>query len=149
MILNPMIKRTTAFVFLVLASILVLTHAVVPHHHHGNQICFVNNHCINDNLKNEHGTNGKNHTHDGDGSSPDCILKEPALLSSYQWKTDLRSFNQTSGSSDMDGFLFTIPDNTTEPHFTFQASFISERSSDCLYTSLVSNSLGLRAPPVV
>jgi hypothetical protein len=43
-----MIRRTAAKAILIMAGILFLAHAVVPHHHHGNLICFVKSHCDND-----------------------------------------------------------------------------------------------------
>ncbi len=40
-----MLKRTVAISILVLANIVLLAVAVVPHHHHGDSICFVSSHC--------------------------------------------------------------------------------------------------------
>ena len=58
--------RFTATLFLMLANLMWLAHAVVPHHHHGNHICFV--------------TQGghENHTHEHSSNDPTdcCSLKQ-------------------------------------------------------------------------
>jgi hypothetical protein len=144
-----MIKRTTALTFLIIASILLLAHSVVPHHHHDKQICLINNHCLNDNPDDEHGNDLKDHRHDNDNSSDDCVLKAPVFLLSHQWHTDFKFYNQTSDYSNTDGFFNSILSYDSELHYPFFASFIFERSRDCCYTSFISAALGLRAPPVV
>jgi len=144
-----MIKRTTALTFLIIASILLLAHSVVPHHHHDKQICLINNHCVNENPDDEHGNDLKDHRHDSDNNSDDCVLKAPIALLSYQWKTDFKFNNQTSDHSNNDGFFNSTLSNNPEIHCPSLASFIFEYSKDCSYTLLVSASLGLRAPPVV
>ena len=144
-----MIKRTTALTFLIIANILLLATTVVPHHHHDKQVCFINKHCISENLADDHGIDVKNHSHDEDNNSDNCVLRAPIVLLSHQWKTDFKFYNQKSDHSNIDGFFNSTLSNNPELHYPLSASFIFEYSKDCSYTLLVSASLGLRAPPVV
>ncbi|HOU01039.1 MAG TPA: hypothetical protein PK719_02465 [Bacteroidales bacterium] len=143
-----MIKRTTAVIFLILANFLFLVQAVVPHHHHGNHICFENKHCVNDNSEDVQGVNGKPHTHDENNNSDDCALKAAVDLLSYQWRIDFKLYNQISGNSNIDGFLYCILNSKPELQNPFLTSFVFEQSTDCSYTSYISESSGLRAPPL-
>ncbi len=79
-----MIRRKTATAFLFFAGILFLAHAVVPHHHHGNLICFVKSHCEGENPSGNHGSSPDNHHHDNDGCDDNCVLKDPVIVSSNQ-----------------------------------------------------------------
>jgi len=144
-----MIKRTTAIVFIILANILILAHAVVPHHHHNKQVCLINSHCINESFTDEHGANKDSHSHDGGNNSDDCVLKEPIVVLSNQWKTDFKFNNNTSDRSGLDDFHYNLLNSSTEFLISVLSSFIYERYTDSSYPSLISVSLGLRAPPVV
>ena len=144
-----MIKRTTAYIFIILAGILFLAHAVIPHHHHDTQICLVIKHCTNEHLTDEPGSDGKSHSHDGDNNSDQCVLKAPVVLSLNQNKTDFYFYNHSSDNSGHDGIYYAIVNSTNELKIPVLSTFFFEHSEDYSYSSLVSNSLGLRAPPVV
>lgn len=127
----------------------MLAHAVVPHHHHNKQVCLINTHCINDDITDEHGTTKKSHSHDGENNSEDCVLKEPVVLFSNQWKTDLKFNNNASDRSGLDDYHYNLLNSKTELLIPVFSSFIYERYTDSSYPYLISASLGLRAPPVV
>jgi hypothetical protein len=143
-----MIKKTTAVAFLMLANILILAHTVVPHHHHEKQVCLENSHCIHDGLTPEHDNNRDSHSHDGENNHDDCVLKTPVVVFSNQWKPDFK-YNNTADCSDLDIFHYNLLISSTKYMIPVLSSFISERVTDDSYSSLVSASLGLRAPPVV
>ena len=140
--------RITANLFIMLAGILLVAHAVVPHHHHNKQICFERSHCINDDLVHEHGTNPDNHSHDGENNHQDCVLKEPVVVISNESKPDLRLINETDRSG-LDGFHDNLLNNSTDLLIPKLSSYVYERVTDSLYPSPRSTSPGLRAPPVV
>ncbi|HQB36973.1 MAG TPA: hypothetical protein PLI41_05450 [Bacteroidales bacterium] len=144
-----MIKRTTAAAFIILANILLLVLVVVPHHHDGPQVCFNNKHCVDDNLKDEQSENGRNHAHDGNNNSDNCVLNAPVDLLSYKWRIDIKSYNQLSGNSNIDGFLYCILNRKPDLQNPFLTSFAFEQSKDCFSKSHIAESLGLRAPPLV
>ena len=143
-----MVKRATAIIFLSLANILLLAHAVVPHHHHNKQVCFTNSHCNHDDLTDEHGTNQGGHGHDGENNHDDCVLKEPVVVFSNQWKPEFK-FNNTTDRSNHDDFNYNLLISSTEFRSPVLSSCINKRAASSSYPSLVSASLGLRAPPVV
>lgn len=143
-----MVKRTAAYAFLLLANILFLAHAVVPHHHHnGNNICLIKDHCSGDNLHHGHGDEGESHNHDGDDNSDNCVLKTPVALPTDLNKTDFHLTPNSSGDSDHDSLYDNIL-NSSFLKLPVLAAFVFERSGTCFYRSQVSASPGLRAPPV-
>jgi len=143
-----MIRRTTVFAFLMLANLVLLAHAVVPHHHHNKQVCFKHSHCNHDGLADEHGTNQDNHSHDGDNNHDNCVLREPIVVFSNQWKSDL-ILNITIDLSDLDDFHYNLLNSSPDFQILILSNFLYERVINGSYSSLVSSSVGLRAPPVV
>ncbi len=143
-----MIKRTT-YIFLILANILLFGHAVVPHHHHDKQVCLNIKHCVNDNTADVHDTHGKSHSHDGDNNSDDCVLKISFFSILNQNKTEFDFFNNTTINSGSDCFYFANLINSSILKLPVSLTPVFEKSQNSSYSSLVSNSLGLRAPPVV
>jgi hypothetical protein len=77
--------RIAATLFLMLANLMWLAHAVVPHHHHDDHICFVT-------LPN-HENHG--HNHHSDGSDGCCSLKQTIAT---QTNTDKRIENDDDSS---------------------------------------------------
>lgn len=131
-----------------LANILLLAHAVVPHHHHNKQVCLENTHCFHDGFKDEHSTNRNNHSHDGQNSHDKCVLKEPVVVFSNQWKNDFK-FHTTTDRSGLDDFQCNIHNRRTVFLIPGSSAIVPEHFYKCSYSSVVSTSLGLRAPPAV
>lgn len=71
-----MIKRITAILFILLANVMLLVHAAIPHHHHHGQVCF-----LNDNIQENTQSSSHSSNHD-DGSSDCCNLKQDFILPS-------------------------------------------------------------------
>ncbi|MBW6502246.1 MAG: hypothetical protein K0B05_12710 [Bacteroidales bacterium] len=144
-----MIKRTTAFAFLMLAGLLLLAHAVIPHHHHDKQICFVTPHCLHDESADEHDKNQLGHSHDEENDPDDCVLKNPVVLYSNQWRTDYKFYNISSSLSAFDDSQYSLLNGRKEFPIPVLSPFVYEHFTNCSYSVLVAASLGLRAPPVV
>jgi hypothetical protein len=143
-----MIKRLTAILFIMLAGFLLVSHAVVPHHHHDKQICLQRSHCIHDDLTVEHGTRPVSHSHDGENNHDDCALKDPVVLFSNESKPDFKVIKATDPPGP-DRFHDKLLSNSTEFRTPVLSSYVYELVTDSLFHSLVSASHGLRAPPVV
>jgi len=144
-----MIKRTAAVTFLFLAGILFLAHAVVPHHHHGNLICFAKSHCENDGTEGDCENNPGNHHHDGGNGSGHCFLKDPVIVSSGQHAAGLKYMEKKctqSGDDHLQNILQVNVANIPAPDL--QNSF-SPPPVKYFFNSLSSGSFGLRAPPAV
>ena len=144
-----MIKRTAAIAFILLANILLLVYTVVPHHHHHKQVCFVSSHCVNDDMASGNNITRDNHNHDGEKNSDDCILKEPVIVLTNQGKIEFKFNNNAPRQTIHDEFYDYSSNYRTQLLFPVFSQFVSIHFNNSAYSSLVSASLGLRAPPVV
>ena len=138
--------RITANLFIMLAGILLVAHAVVPHHHHNKQICFERSHCIQDDFTHEHGTNPASHSHDGENNHDDCALNDPVVITTNEWKPDFKLI-QTSDRTGFDGLHLSLLNKSSGRLTPSLSSCVYERVTDSLFPSAVPDSHGLRAPP--
>ena len=67
-----MIKRNTALFFILLANIILLAHAAIPHHHHKGQVCIEKSHCEADCESHEHDATKNDHEHNSNNQC--CVL---------------------------------------------------------------------------
>ncbi|MFA6402741.1 MAG: DUF6769 family protein [Salinivirgaceae bacterium] len=141
-----MIKRTTAFIFILFANIILLAHAVIPHHYHQIKICVEATHCQDDGVTHEQGASGEEHEHDGDESSTSCILNQATVLFTNQSKENFNSIHDT----DRQQHFFTLTSSNTcnelIPTISWNVSFPLVNT---IHSSFVTASLCLRAPPLV
>jgi hypothetical protein len=139
-----MIKKVTAYSFIILANIVLMAHAVLPHHHHQRVVCVESSHCQNDNDTHNHNTPEDTHQHDGN-TSTNCILKQAVIVSSNQGKneTDL-VFNSHYHSLDL--HLTYTGTKDIIPIFRI-ITLVTDVSFS--FSSYLTTSLGLRAPPIV
>lgn len=138
-----MINKITAYSLIFLANIVLLAHAVLPHHHHKQQVCIEQTHCAGDAISHSHSTTGHNHQHD-ETNSEACILKQAVIIPTSQ----ARLLNNCDNCSDNHNHDFFIPSyfglETLQP-ITVTVSTVSEFT----FSSYITSSLGLRAPPIV
>jgi hypothetical protein len=141
-----MIKKITAYCFLLLANIVLLAHAVLPHHHHEQQVCIERTHCASDADAHVHNTDAKDHQHDGNANSTECVLKQTFVIPSSQARfvnnCDNCSNNHNHNLYILSsfGYVYLQPFSEVVPYFPEFSSFL---------ISFVTTSLGLRAPPLV
>jgi hypothetical protein len=144
-----MIKRKAAVAFLFIAGILFLAHAVVPHHHHGNLICFAKSHCTDECPSGNRESSPDDHHHDNDGCEDHCVLKDPAVVSSTQNSAGLKIFEKKVSQSGTEDLLYCLnPENADQPVPRLNFKSLHPKAA-FVYTSLSSPSSGLRAPPLV
>ena len=134
--------KRTAFIFILIANMVILVHAVLPHHHHEDQVCFYQPGCCDNSLSATHFCHG--HHDECNGKEENCILKQLVILPSTQerFKTenstthDIRSLIYISEESS----LLKINDDFTEDICL----------SDEVFTDFhIKSNSGLRAPPRV
>ena len=145
-----MIKKRAALVFIFLSNIILLASAAIPHHHHHSQICFQATHCKNDNSEPDNGNNNHNHEHDGNTGIDLCLLKQAILLPANQEKQEFRVLDPTDSHSCY--CVFQCPDikcNDPETGIPLSPLIGFYDRIPFSYSSCVSSSLGLRAPPSV
>ena len=134
-----------ALLFLLLANTVLLVHVSIPHHHHNEAaVCFSTNHGADQEEMHKHAHNsGCQHHHDG-SEMEECPLKEVyvrlennkllvdvSLENDFQYPVLLFSFNPIDRITDLKGLPFR-----QNPYPLL------------CYTDHISQSLGLRAPPV-
>lgn len=139
-------KKVIALSILLLANIVLLAHAFVPHHHHENIPFCIGLHCIDSNLAHDSSSDCDPNNHKGNDSSGDCLIDNVY--------TRITNDRQVVDSSDNDYIQL--------PHFLLLFC------SDCCirisntegrqielkpylysyHTLFLTRSLGLRAPPV-
>lgn len=141
-----MLKKITAYSFLIIANIVLLAHAVIPHHHHHQQVCIENTHCVDDEFAHTHDSSEHNHHHDGNNSDNSCYLKQAAVISSVQSKLS-HSCNRCPDNHHHD-FIIT-PNFEFDEFHSFSAAVSCIPEISFTITSYVTRTLGLRAPPVV
>lgn len=143
-----MIKKTAIFLIL-FASLLLLAFAVIPHHHHQQQICFLHSHCEDDADRDNKDSNGDSHKHDCEGYSDGCILQEPVVVPSNQWKPEIKFINSINDNSGNDDFQYPLASSLVKPFIPVLYNIVKVPLNNCSYSFHVFSSLGLRAPPVV
>ena len=139
-------KKATAYLFLFLANMILLVHAVVPHHYHHSQVCIESKHDENHDAADEHDCTADHHEQDGN-STESCALKQVVVLPSNPDKQEYvleNSSHKTSADK-----LFSLFYAGTEP--AISVFYKDQTIPDLLfsYTTCLKTSFGLRAPPTV
>jgi len=142
-----MVKRVKSYIFLVIANVIFLAYAVIPHHHHQEQLCVLTSHCHNDLEAQKHHSCDDQHEHDNNQHV--CALNQPALKPSNQTKQECKCFvfnhNHTPSPLLFTQFIFA---GTEEFRPSLCAAYRVPDISGT-YSDIVVASLGLRAPPAV
>lgn len=141
-----MLKKITAYSFIMIANIFLLAQAVLPHHHHELQVCIDSSHCTDDATCCLNSTES-DHQHDGQNNLDICcVLKQAFISPSLQGRflkslkncTDNHNHNffilSNLGYEDLQPVLIPLEDVPDFPPFLI---------------SFLTTSLGLRAPPIV
>lgn len=142
-------KRNTAFIFTLLASIVLLAHAVVPHHHHESEVCFTNDHCQTDCDGHDDDATEHNHQHDGDTDAEFCALKTDIVIPTNQLKQECKWVKRV----DIDAGFETLQPALSNASYFLQLSPLLARPPTPFittkYSCFASPIKGLRAPPIV
>jgi len=139
-------KKTTAYIFILLANIVLLVHAVTFHHHHHTPNCNESTHCQSNDIACKHSSPADSHQHDGSGAE-DCGLEQAVVLPSNQGRHES---DRIAGPDNLSyDSLFTLVHAGTDsliPAFDIDLPIPVVHYS---YASFIVASLGLRAPPTV
>ena len=119
-------KRALSLSFLLLAGIVILAHAVIPHHHH-NGISF-----LSDAAHPEH-----------DDAHENCLMSKIYVkINNEKQKTQLHDFD-----FDLSPFVFA-DDAISQTKFSNYLAITQKPYLLFDYTELIARSAGLRAPPL-
>lgn len=143
-------KKGISIGFLLLANIVLLAHAFIPHHHHeGVVVAIFDNHCAenSDNHDHDHDWNhGDNpHKHENKSASEQCALNEVYTRADNSSKV-VSPINWDCGET----LLFILPGIIDKLGLADEVGlpFRQKPYIESYHVIFSSNSLGLRAPPV-
>ena len=135
--------RYTAISFILFANIMLLVHALVPHHHHKGIICFTEEHSI---------SVCDHHTQNHDSEKEDsgcCVVKQDYLVPTDEIGKTTRCVVNELNSKFQIG-LFPLIISSSNLRVFAPVKFIHHFFDDLpLYRYYLSSSLSLRAPPCV
>lgn len=144
-----MIRKRIAIFFILFATVLLLVHAMVPHHHHKDHICISIHHCQSGGCTHDHGTPVNDHQHEGESDSEFCVLKQAVFIPSSPWN----QFDKYSFGNDKPLFFLDFQalwcDNEWKAYMPDIDLSGHESSIPFIYYDFAVSSSGLRAPPVV
>ncbi len=141
-----MIKRSTAFFYILFTSIVLLAHAVIPHHHHESEIFIINPDCQTDKGVHKHGTT--EHSHD-EANAENCVVQQVVIVRSNQVRHELKSLESPDNHKQINGFTAHLINNSISVPFPIILSNVPASLFSSSYLSFVSTGLGLRAPPQI
>lgn len=120
-------------------------HAVLPHHHHESQVCFILTHCHSSELQSDSG-HAKQSGNDANGDSKDCLLRQIVALPD---KTSIRSSDLLGEAFEiLSEFAVLASENLWDEPF-MELGSLDQRDQAFSFPNFVTSSLGLRAPPAV
>ena len=152
-----MIKRYSAVFFILMANIIFLAHAVLPHHHHKGEVCFVDSHCKTDSKAHKHTTSKHNHKHatkehshdhDGNTDEQNCRLKQEVILPSNQLELEYESFDYVDNTNFC---RYQANLTLTEFELLIQPEFSIKKPPliPSFYSRIICTNKGMREPPIV
>jgi hypothetical protein len=143
-------KRFTAILFASLASLMLLAHGVIPHHHHGDAVCFEVMHCHGCE-KAEHTDCPKNHR-DPVSEKEDncCLLNQLVIFHSEGSRQDLETASLPA-EKDFPVFLQhgLLSQNPSRLFSLQNLPFRQPPPQNPYYLLCTGLNHGLRAPPSV
>ena len=140
-------KKAIALSFILLANMIILAHAVVPHHDHDDMtICFFGSHCDDCNVT-HNPTECETHTHHDHTCSDKCCT-----IDNIFDPTDnkAKAIYHIHANCDCWQTLYFLTLNIVDIQDCIDDTlllFLHAPYIDTCHTDYVSQSLGLRAPP--
>ncbi len=150
-VIHNMLKRITGILLILLANISLLTFEAIPHHHHGEVICFVHQHCdqghhhyADNPCHNDSSCPATQHDHSSDASC--CSLFKWFIVPASQ-KDDCAdqnvAFIDNGHVFQLDGIPSVLEISTLQICLPFR----QKPYTNTYLLTYVSCDLGLRAPP--
>lgn len=140
-------KKTTAILVILLTSIILLAHAVVPHMHFNNEV-FVVPKCHIEGENHHHGTTSENHN---DSNSTDyCILKQILLVPLNNSRADFKCPVYIDQNNSFDSYhTAVLLDSGFEFYAPLPLTILSPPNNSIFYSQFLPGGIASRAPPVV
>ena len=143
-----MVKRSTAYFYILLSSFVLLAHVAIPHHQHKSEIFIVNPGCQTDNGAHKHENTGHKHKeHDGNDTGY-CVIQQ-VLVRSNEIKYELKRQENPDNWSQFEGIRIFLCKKALIAPFPLISSNAYFALLSSTYTTFVRTRLGLRAPPKI
>ena len=130
-----------------------MVHAVIPHHHHESDVCFVNSHCDIETKVHDHNTQEHNHEHDhehhNDTKSEPCVLNQVVVIPANILRLEFKYIDFQDINCDLDQYQAILYDSKTGSNITSHYTVIKRPILSSAYFNFLSSGLSLRAPPIV
>jgi len=144
-----MVKQVAAIFFILFANVIILAHAMLPHHQHHGEIFLVNSHHESSCDSHEHSHAAKTSDHDSGHDIQCCELAHDFIIPSNQINQESKLFDITFNYHGVALFQ-AILGNRALSSLTQIELFGNPppliTSADSLF---INKALGLRAPPIV
>ncbi len=129
-------------------SIILLAHAVIPHHHHYNEICIFNPNSATEKQSDEHHnkTCSTQHKHDKSNDDESCILKKIVVFRSGA-EQDLEVARFIDIHEDY--YMAILPAGRIILSDSPEFGDFTHLPVSSMYSFFAPKSFGLRAPPLV
>ena len=144
-----MIKKSTAIFFLLLANLVLLAHAVIPHHHHNSQVCITNSYSNSKSEAENNCSSDHKHKHEGNKNTESCILKQIVVVPSNNIKQEFKYFEYKDIHFQFNDFQSIIYYSELETFVKILRTNTEAPLIPSFYTQYLNSGLGLRAPPIV
>ena len=141
-----MIKRISAKIVILIASILLLAHAVIPHLHFNNEVFIFTSAC---NANENHKHNAPEHNHDSSSNPDICILKQVAFLRFDKLKTEIFNPINDYKNENSDGFQCALLNSDFFQNNSLHFSGPPDLLIPVIYKYLVFGSISSRGSPLV
>jgi hypothetical protein len=137
-------RNKSAFIFVLLANLVLLAHAVVPHHHHNEDPISISVKCCHHEEHNPHENALVNLEDHEDHETTACSLTQILLIPNNQFRTGEKSVDKES--TDILFIALFVYNFSSKDNFA--ADSYSTTEIIPISTRFIISSQGLRAPPV-
>ncbi|MDO9512389.1 MAG: hypothetical protein Q7J34_11565 [Bacteroidales bacterium] len=139
-------KKSLAFCFMMLANLIILAHAAIPHHHHDNHICLSGLNEIHSAQTIQHHADD---THDGQLPDHCCVLKQVILYPAQSHKAELKCPTDNQDLTDIGISHFgVINENSNSHNPDLLAQQFPKEPKFLKQILFIGFSRSLRAPPL-
>jgi len=142
-------KKTIKLLFLLLANMILLAHSIVPHHHHGEMETCFDTHChdCHEACYHEYHDNTHQHEHEATSTSDKCCNIDNCYLPTEN-KINIACQIHTKCDCAQAYILISYTLNMQDFVDDTIIHFRQNPYVPIFYLDFISQSLGLRAPPL-
>lgn len=140
-------KKKAALFFVFLTNIILLGHAVVPHHHLVLQAFTIHSTCTEHHKEHQHPCSDAGHDHGTIPEADHCVLSQAVGIPSNMLRQGYTSKSQLFDSDAPFDLGYLCHDNQRIQTSTGLSSLVRPPLLSFTYANYASAVLGLRAPP--